>query len=70
MSRDEQFAATLKSIMETQVPMEEIPSHVIDYLTAEGFVEEHGNRKFHVKESGALLYAEIFIRLRNQGKNE
>lgn len=59
------FAKILKSIMETETPPEESPPHRVDWLVQEGYVEEHGNRKFHITEAGALLYSECFIRLLN-----
>lgn len=64
-TRDEKFAEILKSVMETEVPPEISNSaESIDCLVMEGFIEEHGNRKFHVTEAGALLYGEIFLRLK------
>jgi hypothetical protein len=62
-SRQESFSEILRSIMETEVPPESAPSEDVDYLVREGFVDEHGNRKFHATVSGALYYTELFLRL-------
>lgn len=65
-NKDEDFKAVLKSIMETEVPPENIPNEAVDLLLQDGHIEEHGNRKFHVTQSGALLYGEIFLRLKRK----
>lgn len=65
-AKAKQFSLILKSIMEKEVPPEEVPGHAVDYLVQEGYIEEHGNRKFHLTEAGALLYGEIFLKLRGK----
>lgn len=62
--QDEEFALILKSVMESGCVPEAVRIESIDYLVREGMLDEHGNRRFHVTESGALLYGEIFLRLR------
>lgn len=57
------FERILKHVMDFDVPPESAPAKSIDYLVQESYIVEKEIRKFRITPEGALLYAEIFLRL-------